>query len=130
MVTLVGGQRPPQESKMAAAAVCTHPCSPHKKCLLRAYVCTEKDAPMTVLPLLLDLPNSGTLLLWQSQASSHTPSAVVHCYLAHGIPVPSPSGCLHTDNSSPFPGKDLCSPSLSAQPPPDCLRLWCPRQWY
>ena len=40
---------------------------------------------------------------------------------------PSPSGSLHTANPSPFPGTDLHSLSLSTQPLPECLRLWCPR---
>ena len=48
-----------------------------------------------------------------------TPQSAAHCSLA-------PSGCLHTANPSPLPGTDLWSLSLSAQPPPEHLRLWCP----
>ena len=69
-------------------------------------------------------PNKGTLLLLETKASSHSPSAVVLCSPDHGTALPSPSGCLHAANTSPPPGTDLQILSPSTQHPPDCLRLW------
>ena len=53
---------------------------------------------------------------------------------APGFPVvvhhsPDLSGCLCTANPNPLPRTDLQSLSLSAQPPPKGLRLWCPQWW-
>ena len=73
----------------------------------RACMCTEKDVPMTVCPSSSRPPNNGTLLFFQAQASSHTPSLwcsapqpMVHCS-------PLLSGCLHPANPSPLLGSDL-----------------------
>ena len=54
------------------------------------------------------------------------PSSVAFCPLACSAPFPSPSGCLHTANPRPLPGADLQSLSLSIQPLPKHLSLWCP----
>ena len=59
-------------------------------------------------------PPSGFPCLWCS-----APQSLVHHSLAH-------LGCLHTANPSPLPATDLWSLSLSVQPLPKCLRLWCP----
>ena len=80
----------------------------------------------------LALPNSGALLFLWAQASSHAPSAVVFCSLAHGAPLPSPSGCLYTAKPSLLPRTDLWSLSLRAHPPPDVSGYgiwgqWCDR---
>lgn len=69
------------------------------------------------------LPSNGTLLFWQAQSSDHVPLAVVH----HSS---VPSGCFHTANPCPFPGIDLQSLSLGAQPLSRGLRLGYTRQWY
>ena len=81
----------------------------------------------------LTLPNNGVLLLLRAQTFSLVPSAMefhspVHSTLlpACGTLLLSPLGCFHTAKPSPFPGIDLQSLSLSVQPPPECLRLWCP----
>lgn len=50
--------------------------------------------------------------------------------LGCGVLLPSPSGCFHTANPCPFPGIDLQSLSLGAQPLTRGLRLGCTRQWY
>ena len=71
-------------------------------------------------------PPNGTLALLWAEASSCAPLAMVLCSPAHGTLLRSPSGCLHTANPSPFPGTDLWSLSLSAQPLSEYLRLW----WY
>ena len=55
------------------------------------------------------------------------PQSMLFRFVAHGAPVPSPSGCLHTANPSSLPGTALWSPSLITQPPPECLRLCCLR---
>ena len=83
---------------------------------------TEKDIPMSVHPPLLALPcrrrpppgfpQLGALLL------------------ALGSMLPSPSGCLHRAKPSPLTRTNFWSLSLSAQPPSECLRLWCPWRWY
>ena len=67
-------------------------------------------------------PNNGTLVLLQVQTSSQVhaaPQPLKHYSLA-------PSGCLHTTNHSSCPGTDLQILSLSAQPLPEHLMLWCP----
>ena len=70
-----------------------------------------------VLPLVSCATNSGALRLYQSQASSHTRSVVVH----HTLPT---SGCLYTANPGPRLGSNLQSPSLTPPAPADeCLRL-------
>ena len=81
-------------------------------------------------PLPFSPSTSGALLLLWAQTSSWVPSAVALHSPAHGILLPSPSGCFHIANHSPLPGTDLQSLSLSVQPPPECLRLWCLRMWY
>ena len=80
---------------------------------------------MAVQPTHLSLLDNGALLLLWAQTSSQVPLAVMLCFLTCGTPLPSPSGCLHTANVSPLPLTDLWSLSLSAQPPPECLMLWC-----
>ena len=72
------------------------------------------------------LPNNGILLLLWVQTSSHVPLAIGLISLACVMLLPSPSGYLHTAYTSPLPGTDLQGLSLSAQPPPKHLRLWCP----
>ena len=57
----------------------------------------------------LALPSNGALLLWQAQASSYTPLAMVHCSLA-------PSNCFHTANPSSLPRTDLQSQVSAASP--------------
>ena len=57
-------------------------------------------------------------------------SAVAIHSIAHGAPLLSPSGCLHTAIPSPVPGTDLQGLSLSNQPPPKRLNLWCLGQWF
>ena len=84
-------------------------------CHMRALMCAEKEVPMVVLfPSPLVLTSNEALLLWQAQASSCTASAVVHHSLAL-------SGCFHTANPSAPHRSDLHSPSLSTQPPSECL---------
>ena len=41
----------------------------------------------------------------------------------------SPLGCPHTASPRPLPETDLRSLSLSTQPLPEHLRLWCPGRW-
>ena len=48
--------------------------------------------------------------------------------LAYHSPVPS--DYFHTGNPSPLPGTDLWILSLSTQPLPKCLSLWCLGLWY
>ena len=69
-------------------------------------------------------PPPGFPLPWR-----FAPQPVAHSSPACGTLLISPSGCLHTANHSPLPGTDLWSLSLSAQPPPEHLRLWCPGWW-
>ena len=57
---------------------------------------------------------------------SWVPSTLAFGSPACGIPLPSPSGCLHTANPSALPGTNLWSLSLSAQPRPEHLRQWSP----
>ena len=64
-------------------------------------------------------------LLWFS-----TPQPVAYRFPTHGSLLLSPLGGLYTTNPSPFPGTDLWSLSLSAQPPPKHLRLWCLCRWF
>ena len=81
--------------------------------------------------LLLPSPKMAPFLSYL-RTFSQVPSALASPSSAHGILLPthgtlllSPLGCLHTANPSPLPGTDLQSLSLSAQPPPECFRLWC-----
>lgn len=74
----------------------------------------------------LALSHNSTLTLLWAQTSSQVPLAVVFCSPAHGTPLPSPLGCLHTTNPSLLPKNDLWSLSLSTQTPPEHLKLWCP----
>ena len=69
-------------------------------------------------------PSPGFTLLWHS-----APQPIAQHSPAHGTLLLSPSGCLHTANPSLLPGIKFWSLSLRAQPPPDCLRLWCPWRW-
>ena len=87
-------------------------------------VCRERYSYCPTPPP-LTLPNNGSLLLLKSQASCCTPSAVALSSPACGALLPSPSGCPHTTNPIPLPGTDLQSLSLSSQPPPTHLGLWC-----
>ena len=84
---------------------------------------------MVVFPPPLTLHNGALLLLWV-QASSCAPLAMVLHFSVHDTPLPSPSSCFHTANPSPLPETDLRSLSLSTQPLPERLRLWCPGRWY
>ena len=80
--------------------------------------CSQKDVPMAVPPAhSLALPNSGTLLLWQAQTSSHPPLAVAHSSLF-------PSGCFHTAYPSPFPRTDLCVQASVPSPCPGVSGWW------
>ena len=75
-------------------------------------------------PLLLSPSPAVALYL------SWVPSDMAFPSPAHGTLLLSPSGCPHTTNPSPLPGNDLQSLSLSTQPPPEHLRLWCLCQWF
>ena len=101
--TLSAGWHCPSLESSIAVAACICPCSPHKR------------LPSTWEPFRAQREK----FLWQSpptppfilltfpvgSGSSCTPLAVEHCSL--GL-----SSCFHS------------------QPPPECFRLWCPRQWY
>ena len=65
------------------------------------------------------------LLLWCS-----LPQPVVYHSPAHGTLLLSPSGCLNRASPSLLPRTGLQSLSLSAQPPLEHLRLWCPGWWF
>ena len=66
---------------------------------------------------------NGALPLYQPQASSHTPSVVVH----HTLPT---SGHLYTASPGPLLRSNLQSPSLAPPAPADeCLRLGSAR-WH
>ena len=71
-------------------------------------VCGERYSYDGPTPPLLVLPNNVTM---------------VHLLLA-------PQVVFITANPRPFPRTDLQFLSLSAQPPPECLRLWCLLRWY
>ena len=111
----------------------THPasCSPSKKHpTAKSHACTEKNISVVVYPSSSYPPQLWLLASPVAYTFSHTPSAVVLCSSACDELLPSSSGYLHIANLSPLPGTDLWSLSLSAQPPSECLRLWCLGHWY
>ena len=64
------------------------------------------------------------------RAFSQVLSAVAFLSPACGALLPSPLGYLNTTNPSLLPRTDLQSLSLSAQPLPKHLKLWCLGQWF
>ena len=76
----------------------------------------ERDIPMAVSPSSSCRPQQWCLALLWAQTSSWVLLALL----------PSPSGCFHIANSTPFPRTDLWSLCLGAQPPSKPLRLWYP----
>ena len=91
--------------------------------LLPKSMNSEKEVFLMVLLLVSCATHSGTLPLYQSQASSHTRYVVAH----HTLPT---SDCLYTANPGPLLGSDLQSPSLTPPAPADeCLRLGSAR-WH
>ena len=97
-------------------------------CLRAPHMCRERYSYGSPTPPCLPLPNNGALpLLW---AWGSFLTAVILCSPACGAPLPRPSGCLHTANTSPVPRTDLWSLGLSAQSPPKYLRLWFLGWWY
>ena len=87
---------------------------------------------MAVHPASSHPPNSGSLFLLWARPPPRFP------WLWHSAPqlmafgdptcgalLPSPSVCLHTANPSLLIGTSIQSLSLSTQPPPKHLRLWC-----
>ena len=103
--------------QVAQAAPGSWPESPY----LRAYICTEKDILMAVMPLFLSPPQQFCL------ASPVGPDLLPYS-LSCGTLLPSPSGCLHIANPGPLhaTGIGLWSLSLSTKPLPKHLRPWCP----
>ena len=85
--------------------------------------CAEKDIPMSVYP-------SSSCLPQQWPLTSSVGPGLLSWSLDCGTLLPRPwhtipSGCLHTANPSPLPRTDLQNLSLSAQPQPEHLPLWC-----
>ena len=127
---------------------CLATCSPHKRCPVTYSLC--KWCPTTCSlhqrhpalcesahvqgnlflwwssPPSLSLPYSVTLLLLQVWTSSLVLSAEVLGSPACSALFLSPSGCPHTATHSPLLRTDLWNLGFSAQPPPECLRLWGP----
>lgn len=72
------------------------------------------------------LPNNGILLLWWTQASANTPSAVIHRHLALFC-------CFHKPTLVLSPDLNSEVPSLSTQMPPastnESLTLGCSGWW-
>ena len=91
---------------------------------------------MVACPFSSPLPNNCALTLLQVQIFSQVPSAMEFPSLAHGTLLLSPS--CHPQFSplaphaipSSLPWTDLQSLSFGVQPPPECLRLWCPGRWF
>ena len=81
----------------------------------------------TVVPCLScgSRPSPGFPLPWHSPAQP-----MIYRSPICGSLLLSPLSSLHTCSPSPLPGTDLWSLSISAQPPPEHLRLWCPGQWF
>ena len=110
--------------------------SPWKRCSTACSLC--KRHPATWDPACAP----RKILLWWSHTSSLCPPqqsclaspvgpGLLMLSLSSGALLsspwlPSPSGCLHTANPSPLPRIVLWSLSLSTQPLPEHLRLWCP----
>ena len=98
------------------------PIAPPSKSL---HVHRERYSYGNMILLLLSSPTMAPFFSYGPRPASQFPwlwysalQPLVHCSL-------SPSGCLHTANPSPLPRTDLWSPSLSAQPLSEHLRLWC-----
>ena len=88
-------------------------------CHPRIHLCTEKNIPVVVLPLLLSL--SPTMVPCFSRGPRLPPT--LFCGIlcpAYSILLPSSSGCLHIANPSPLSGTNFQSLSLRAQPPLEC----------
>lgn len=115
-----GGPQPTLVTEMAAVA-CTHPHNPLKRCPAAWEPVHIDKVSMAVSAPPFALPNNGALLLWWAQASSRTPSAVVHHSLAL-------AGCLHAANPVLSPGITSEVQNLSIQISPECLRLGCAGQ--
>ena len=69
-------------------------------------LCAQAGSYGDLPPPPLALPNNGTLLLLWAK-TFQVPLTVVFSSPAHGTPLPSPSGCMHTANPSPLPRPDL-----------------------
>ena len=103
--------------------VSTEPPPPSKPAGMRMLQC--RAFPTAACPSSSPLPNNGALPLLLVWTFSQVLSAVVFPSLARGVLLRSPSCCPQSS-----PGTDLQSLSLSAQPPPEHLRLWCLGQWF
>ena len=104
-----GRLHPPQESEIAVV-IFTCPCSPHGR-----HPTTQEPMHAQRKMFLCVPPISCQWYL----ASPAGPGLLPHS-LGCDAPLPVPLMA----NSSPLLGTDLHSLSLSAQPPPNCLRLW------
>ena len=89
----------------------------HKGALPSESLCTCRGVPMVVQPFFSHPPQqwclafpAGPVLLLGSPGCGILLPSLWHI-------APSPSGCLHTANPSPFHGTDLRSLSLSAEYP-------------
>ena len=100
-----------------------------KACARGVPTCACTGSFLWRLPFSSPLPINGALPLLWAQTSSRVPSGVASHSPARGTAHLSPSGCRHTATPSPLPGTHLRSLSLSAQPPPEHLRLWFPGRW-
>ena len=105
-----GRPHPLMDSKMAAVL-----CPQH----MRAHGCTEKDIPMAICPSSSLPPQQSCLTSpWSQPPPVLSWLWVALCSPACRSPLPSPLGYLHIANTSPFPGTDLYSLSLSTSPHP------------
>ena len=86
----------------------------------------EKDIPVVVHPSSSCPPQQWHLASSVGPDLSWLTSAVVLCFPACDAPLPSPSSSLHTSKPIPLKGTEFWGLSLSAQPLPECLRLWSP----
>ena len=142
-----GRPQPPLVSEMTAvvfpcclqltqeAPGCTQPptaCSPHKKhpvsCnLSKCPLATRQPAP-EALPSPEHTQAQGKRFLWRSARpppslpnfaplASPAGPQLLKGFRGCGVPLPSPSGCLHTSNPSPLPGTDLQTLNLGHQAP-------------
>ena len=83
------------------------------------------------------LPSNGASLSCGVRTLSSFPLArcsprppVAYCSPAPAALLLGPSGRPHPASPSPLPRTDLWSLSLSARPPRQGLRLWCPGGWF
>ena len=84
----------------------------------------QGDSYGGLLPLLSPSP---TMVPCFSCGPRPSPRGVMAFYFpALGTLLLIPLGCLHTTNPRPLTRTDLLNLSLSTQPPPKPLRLWCP----